>query len=170
MLSCCCWKKCQSSRAINNASTIFLKGSAAAHSPRRCCLGISFGPDGVFIAGGSSLPPAKGKGCTRVCVCVCLCLCWHFAPLLSLESCPKWPPLLSWVLCQPQRAEGKSLLWGKALQWGLREPFPTSTGVFLCPGQGDVAPSSSSAPQHLPPSQPAAAAFPRRSWADFLSR
>lgn len=136
MLCCCCWKKCQSSRAINNASTIFLKGSAAAHSPRRCCLGISFGPDGVFIAGGSSLPPAKGKGCTRVCVCVCLCLCWHFAPQFSLESCPKWPPLLSWVLCQPQRAEGKSPAVGAEgalphIHRGFPVPWAGGRGPFL---------------------------------------
>lgn len=55
---------------LSTASTIFLKGSAGAQTPLLCCLAISFGPEEVFIAHGSSLPATKGENYTRVCVFV----------------------------------------------------------------------------------------------------
>lgn len=63
---------------LSAASTMFLQGSAGAQTPLRGCLVISFGPEEVFIAYGSSLPQR------RVRITHALRVFWYV-----LELCPQ---------------------------------------------------------------------------------
>lgn len=149
-LSCCCWKKCRSSRAINNCFH---------HLPERlcCCSDPSLVLPWYFLRPSrgiysSWLIPSSSEG-QGLHTCVCLCLCWRFAPQLSLERCLKWPPDPQPGTIPAPKGGGKACSGVKPCSGGCGTPAPHPGGFSCALGRGMCAPLlplCTSAPALLP--------------------